>query len=439
MRWRYLILGLTLAVPIAGVVQIWPASPLYRIPGGDERTFLADDLAEHELMFLMFDPKSGDAPVIERRAARSGRLTSSTPLDWEKLAGRNLTRDYGTLVSADRRTIVRVFLIDVGLDVAHFCAAAFDTITGKVLGDIIVCDMNGFWLSPDGHWFLMALQAPSCRLVILDTRSGLIHCEIPAPAGLSAALHGRFSPDSRKVLFQWSYAGEDGDETRRTLNLLDIQSRTVERKFILPVRDINQLSQIDLDEWRPGEVRISETTYPRALSYQEKCYRHSFDGVTLGEGQFDELLSNDYLSFSGSLACCGEGDTWVAHRFVDWGAANYEPDWRASWRRLEALIGVSILDKLNLPQYHGWVRIIDRRTREVVFHQDVATGYDCHVVLNGEFFISAGDDESPGIEVWPIHPTPRWIWSAATFLGVTAAFSFVGRWRFVTLRSRANS
>src|SRR5262249_5006344 len=102
MRWRYLFLGLTLAVPTACVVQIWPPSPLYRIPGGDERTFLADDLAEHELMFLVSDPKSGEAPVIERRAARSGRLTSSTPLEWEKLAGRNLTRDYGTLISADR-------------------------------------------------------------------------------------------------------------------------------------------------------------------------------------------------------------------------------------------------------------------------------------------------------------------------------------------------
>src|SRR5262249_11711181 len=135
MRWRYLFLGLALAFPTAGIVQIWPASPLYSIPGGEEREFLADDLAQNELLFLVFDPKSGEPPVIERRVARSGRLTSSTALEWRKMAELPHRR-HQTLISADRAIFIWLQELSELPSSSECCrGAAFDTATGQMLGD----------------------------------------------------------------------------------------------------------------------------------------------------------------------------------------------------------------------------------------------------------------------------------------------------------------
>ena len=78
MRWRYLILGMFVAVPVATAIHVWPQRPAYCIPGG--RQYLADDPTQRQLLFMRDDRKTGLPPVIERYDADSGRLASEVSL-----------------------------------------------------------------------------------------------------------------------------------------------------------------------------------------------------------------------------------------------------------------------------------------------------------------------------------------------------------------------
>src|SRR5262245_18277602 len=202
MRWRYVILGILLAVPTAGVIQLWPPIPAYRIPGAN-RKYLADARSNRELLFLVFDSQSDEPPVIERRAASSGGLLASTPLEWAKMSIL-VNRRHETLISADRTTFVWLQEISEFAASKERCrGAAFDTITGQLLGDVFICEDIGYcYLSPNVHWLMIFRGIPTYRLVIHYTTSGKSHHEIPAPNEFFALLHGCFSPHSKQALFQ---------------------------------------------------------------------------------------------------------------------------------------------------------------------------------------------------------------------------------------------
>jgi hypothetical protein len=455
MRWRYLILGLFVAVPTGTVIHFWPQRPAYGIPGG--RQYLADDPAQRQLLFLDDKRKAGLPPVIERYDADSGRLVSSVQLHSESNDPRSLMNGV-VVISGDLKTIC-LFNWAVDEDGQHFKLTAFffDVESGnRRAGEVSLANHVCKGLAHNGKWFAGINNLTN--LVVIDTQSYRIHAEVRCPTGHYVNMSICFSPDNKQLLYQWRLVGEVG----RVLHLLDLETGQEVRTFSVPKDQW-------LCEWKPGELRISEPLSQHGDNWPVRRYRHPFDGITLGPGTSDPLLdtSDRMLSVANLLV---DTESWVG-QFES--HQQRQPRWVKMLDLLESKTDWNLVDHRRVLWYCGTVRLIDRATKSVRFEKEVPHADRCHFALDGKLlivdtepstfrlnagfglglftatqaptftFTSTTSVPAPGLppppqpfEIYRTDPWPRWLWTALGALAVITAFALIARWRHVTIRRR---
>jgi hypothetical protein len=434
---RRVILRLLLPATAAVVVFVWPERPTYIIPD-DYREFLAADANTRQLVFLLFDQNANEPPIIERREAATGRVVSATPLEWAGVAAeiRKMANRDGEIfsaqfqISADGSSLLWSQMSRQDADDAEHPdqsrCAVFDTTTGQRRGPSFGTPL-GHWtaLSPDGRWLLAPRQASAHQLSIIDTGSGRPLIDLDPPMAGSSSADGCFSPDSRRVLVQWSGSS--------IIYQLDLESRLIERKYRLAEYTTNEDNDNvweTLAEWRPGELRTrltycaAGTTQFFSWSFRTRTCRRPFDGVTLSLAEIDPLLDDKTNCFGPKRPAPGEGDGWVAQA-----SCTNDPESAFSQYvdKVETWIGHGRLVNWN-GRYgsRSFVRIIDRSTQGVRFEIEEKSGH-VRVVLNGLYVLRPAYTPVPGIEVWRTDAWPRWVWATAGGIGVLMALRLFAR------------
>ncbi len=435
MRWRYLILGIFLAVPLATALQVWPQLPVFLIPDG--RQYLVDDPANRQLLFY-FDSGDNLPPIIERYDADSGRLLSILPLS---IAEKDTTSKWAmvdsAMISSDLGTI-GVFNLGVPLNETflRMNVTFFDALTGKRHAresTFLVAHRKGF--SPNGKWFAM-VQGRG-QLTIIDTKSCRTHWQVGSPNVESYQTGVCFSPDSRYLLYQWAV----DDDSARTLHLLNLELRQIEATFQLPPGRW-------LCDWRGNDLWSFEMMPYQPYSNPVRRYRHAFDGRTLGAGVADPLLVREYIETQIPDRLF-ETDSWAGQFETH---APRQPDWAPLLERLQDYFGLRFV-RTPAAIYSGRVRIIDRSTKTVMFEKGVPDTRQCRLAMDGKLLIVNTKEDSFDHDLFAAPPTtrekppkpfeiyrtdiwPRWIWTTLGTGCLLAAFALLARWRHVVIRRR---
>jgi hypothetical protein len=436
MGWR-LFLRLLVSATTALTIFAWPERPVYVI-SNEDREFLAADVTSRHLIFLFFDQDGNQPPVVERRDVATGHVISTTPLEWadiaaksRRLANRN-GQKFGAQfqISADGTSLLWSQMAwcdkDDGGD--ESCGAVFDVKTGRhgTIFDMASWD-NVAW-SPDGRWMLLGKPRYSHALSIIDTRSGKPIVEFDAPSGDSTSVHGCFSPDNRRALFQWS----GGPNVYQ----VDLDSLLIERKYRLAEFTTNEDNDNvweSLAEWRPGELRThltycaAGTTQFFQGSFRKKTCRRPFDGVTLSAGELDPFMDDSGVGIERGTR--GEGDGWVARAIIGDDTESKFSQWLGG---VENWWGRGLL--MNWRGRYGTrftVQIIDRATNAVRYEFTEFAWETAHAVLDGTYLLLGSGDH---FEVWRTNAWPRWCWAIGGGIGVFAAMCLVARFRAKRVR-----
>jgi hypothetical protein len=434
---RRLILPLFLPTAAAAVIFVWPERPVCVIPS-DYRDFLATDAVSRQLIFLLFDQNGNEPPVIERRDVTTGHVVSATPLEWagvaaeiRKTANRNgETFSAQFQISADRSSLLWSQMSRQDTDDAEHPdqsrCAVFDTTTGRRRGPSFGTPL-GQWtaLSPDGRWLLASRQASAHQLSMIDTWSGRPLIDLDPPSAGSSLAHACFSPDSRRMLLQWTGSP--------IVYQFDLDSRLIERKYRLAEDTTNADNDNvweTVAEWRSGELRThltycaAGTTQFFSWSFRERTCRRPFDGGTLSPGEIDPLLNVITNCVGPTRPAPGEGDGWVAQ-------ARYTNDPESAFSqyvdKVETWIGCGRL--VNWKGRYGGrtvVRIIDRATNAVRFEMEEMSG-PLRVVLDGQYVLRPAYTPVPGIEVWRTDGWPRWVWAITGGIGTLVTMTLLAR------------
>jgi hypothetical protein len=437
MRWRYLILGLFLAVPTATAIHHWPQRPAYCIPG-EGRYILTDDPLRGELLFFCCDENAAIAPRIERRDAQSGALSGTTSLDCTSLP--NWPRQGFWVRISDDRTILTWLVSDWSPTFATnyvrdfespnvFRVATFDATTGRNVGHIsepyVGRHVN---ISPNGERCAVVLHYPN-RLSVRDVRTGTPLFVFPFPGGYGEDFSSCFSPDGHFFLFQRLV----GEKVGRTLHLLNVETGNIERTYELPIGRT-------FDEWRPNELRTHEVLLPEGPRYRR--YRHDFDGQMLGPGIPDGLLDTTHQVLMSANGRC-DNETWVGQfGYHESGS----PVWMELISKIETMTGLILINRRPKPSYVGYARIVDRATHATRFQMDIPSVFRCRLVMDGALLVTGGKDvfsdpkatnaptTIPPFEIYRTDVWPRWIWTTLGTGALVAAFALLARWQHVVIR-----
>ncbi len=434
MRYRYLIMGILIAVPVGMLIHIWPQMPAYRIPGG--RHFLADDPEQRQLLFLLDQRREQKPPVIQRYDATSGRLVSEMALQGEKWHPWHADVD-SSLITKDLKTLA-VFEFDMNHDSLNpaWTVFLYETQTGKLIGKLSFDEFHSKGFSPDGKWFA-ALHGYG-KLAIVDTQNCQRRFEASKPESVVAFPDITVvSPHERKqLLFQCHVPGEDGQKIH-ALNLQNGETRVVGQ---LPA-DHRLLGGhvLNVRSFKPLMIRQFQTPLASWL-------RHEFDGERLSEGVPDSSFGSDYsICHQPHLAFESASLVSQHESYPDRKSSN----WIALYRKLDSL-GVGQF--LELPEHDlgGSVRLIDRVSGKIQFEKQVAFPTNCRFTMGGSLMmldpshgvISLGafiePSAPPAIEIYRTDGWPRWIWTTLSVLAVLFVFALLARWRHLVIRRVAS-
>jgi hypothetical protein len=427
MRWRYLNFGVPVSFVVAAIIHLWPKIPAYRIPGSNERQFLGEDRPSGQLLFLYFGPNEDQPPVIERRDAESGKLVATLPLEWDAMTSWSRESCYGELSDNCRTVFLTLSATGSAPSTEKFVGTFFDATTGRQGGATFAFDHRGTsGLSPDGRWLWSTQLNPNCRLVIRDTQTGKSHFELPSPTGRREIIRFCFDADSQNGVFQWLTDPKKLTEESRTLHLLNLDSRQIEQSYLLPERQ-------ELRDWRRGELWIQVWNYSAPVVADIHQFRHKLDGRILTLGERDPLLDRFYDGQRFLQSVCDETEDGVT-QFVEF--LPEEPEWSRQIDKVERFIGRKLFDRGDMRLNRGWVRLVDRETKQVRFEQKVPHPFDCRFVLGGKLMLMPGERSSPATEVYRIDAWPRWVWTALAMSSLLVVFSIVSRRRQVVIQRK---